>query len=143
PWAVCPSQFWLSPGHAHRGPRAHAACRGRALTAAMKSPLQVVFLVLVAAALAQALWQHDRLPEKVAAHFNGAGRPDGWLSRGLHTAWHIGTILFLAALFQGMALLPARLPKEYINLPHRDHWLAPERAATTLAWITGTVLLMG
>lgn len=109
----------------------------------MKSPLQVVFLALVAAALAQALWQHDRLPERVAAHFNGSGRPDGWLSRGLHTAWHVGTILFLAALFQGIALLQARLPKEYINLPHRDHWLAPERAAATHAWVAGAVLMMG
>lgn len=109
----------------------------------MKGSAQILFLALVLTALGQAAWQHDRLPERVATHFNAAGYPDGWLSRGQQTAWHIGTVLFLAAVFQGIVWLQPRLPKEYVNIPHRDHWLAPERAAATHAWIGGTVLLLG
>jgi len=105
--------------------------------------LQVVFFALVLTAFTQALWQHDKLPEKVAAHFDGAGRANGWMSRNSQTAWHIGTVLFLAGLFQGIALLPSRLPKDYVNLPHRDHWLAPDRAEDTYAWLAGIVLTLG
>jgi len=109
----------------------------------MRGPFQAVFLVLVLAALVQVFWQHDRLPERVAAHFDAAGRANGWMSRHAHTAWHIGTLLFITALFQGIALLQSRLPKDYVNIPHRAHWLAPERAAATHAWIAGAVLLLG
>ncbi len=106
-------------------------------------PIQVLFFALVLATLGQAIWQHDRLPDRVAAHFNGSGQPDGWMTRGQQTAWHVVTVLFLTAVFQGIALLQPRLPKEYVNLPHRDYWLAPERAAVTHAWVTGVVLRMG
>jgi uncharacterized membrane protein len=109
----------------------------------MKSPLQVVFLALVVTALVQSFWQHDRLPEKVAAHFNGSGQADGWMSRGARTAWHVVTVLFLAAVFQGITTLLSRLPKEYVNIPHRDYWLAPERAAATHARVRTSLLLIG
>ena len=109
----------------------------------MKRPLQVLFLALVLAALAQVFWQHDRLPERVATHFNAAGQANGWMTRGQHAAWHVITLLFLAGLFQGIAWLQPRLPREYVNLPHREYWLAPERAAATHAWVAGAVLLLG
>jgi len=109
----------------------------------VKHVLQIVFFVLVLTAVGQALWQHDRLPPKVAAHFGTSGRADGWLARDTQTTWHIATVLFLAAIIQGVALVHARLPKEYINLPQRDYWLAPERAAATRDWITGAVLFIG
>ncbi len=109
----------------------------------MRHPLQAAFVALTLAAIGQAFWQHARLPARVAAHFNASGRADGWMSREMNTACHVATILFLATIFQGLALLPRRLPKEMINLPHRDHWLAPERAADTHAWISALVLSLG
>lgn len=109
----------------------------------MKGALQILFLILVLGALAQAAWQHDRLPKRVAAHFDGSGRADGWLSRGRHTALHIGTILFLTALIRGLTVLPRRLPKELVNLPHRNFWLAANRADTTWRWLSSAVLGIG
>jgi serine/threonine-protein kinase len=109
----------------------------------VKQALQVAFFALVLAALAQALWQHDRLPDRVATHFGAAGQANGWMSRGGHTAWHVGTVLFLASIIEGIILVHARLPKEFINLPQRDFWLAPERATATREWITSAVLLIG
>lgn len=109
----------------------------------MKGPLQVLFLALVLAALTQVIWQYDGLPGKVATHFNATGQANGWMTRGQHTAWHVVTLLFLAGLFQGIAWLQPRLPREYVNLPHREYWLAPERAAATHAWVVGAVRLLG
>jgi hypothetical protein len=105
--------------------------------------LQFVFAILVGLAIAQIVWQHDRLPGRVATHFNAAGDANGFVSRDTHTAWHAGTILFMAALFQGLALAHRRLPLACINLPHRDYWLAPERVAATRASLDGTLLLAG
>jgi len=109
----------------------------------VKQALQVAFFALVLTALAQALWQHGRMPDRVALHFNGSGWADGWGARRTHTALQIGTVLFLAAVIQGITLVHARLPKEFVNLPHRDLWLAPERAAASREWIAGAVLLIG
>lgn len=94
-------------------------------------------------AVGQALWQHDRLPVRVATHFGAAGQPNGWMSRGAHTVWHVTTVLFLAAIIQGITLVHSRLPAKFINLPHRELWLAPERAVATREWISGTVQLVG
>jgi Protein of unknown function (DUF1648) len=105
--------------------------------------LPLLFLLLVAAVVAQALWQHDRLPERVATHFDAAGRPDGWMSRDNQTKAHLGLVLLIAALLEGLARLGPRLPDALVNLPHRDHWLAPERRAATHAWIAGLVRLLG
>jgi uncharacterized membrane protein len=109
----------------------------------VKNALHVLFLALVAAVIAQALWQHDRLPERVATHFNAAGVANGWMSRDGQTAAHIGIVLFIAAMFEGIAWLSPRLPNDLINLPRRDYWLTPERRAGTLAWLAGMMRLLG
>jgi uncharacterized membrane protein len=109
----------------------------------VKHSLQAVFFILVLLALSQAAWQHSRLPARVAIHFNAAGRPDGWAPREVQTTLHVGTILFMAALIEGLALIQARLPAKLINLPHRDYWLAAERAEATRAWLVGSVLAIG
>jgi Protein of unknown function (DUF1648) len=109
----------------------------------VKHLLPLLFLLLVAAVVAQALWQHDRLPERVATHFDAAGRPDGWMSRDNQTKAHLGLVLFIAGLLEGLARLSPRLPDALVNLPRRDHWLAPERRAATHAWIAGLVRLLG
>lgn len=109
----------------------------------MKTSLPILFLLLVAAALAQALWQHDRLPARVATHFDLAGRADGWMSRDNQTKAHLGLVLFIAVMLEGLARLSPRLPDGLVNLPHRDYWLAPERRAATHAWIAGLFRLIG
>lgn len=109
----------------------------------MKQSLQILFLLLALAVTAQALWQHDRLPERVATHFNLAGQADGWMSRDNQTKAHIGLVLFIAVLLEGLARLSPRLPDSLVNLPHRDYWLAPERRAATHAWIAGLLRLIG
>lgn len=109
----------------------------------MKHSLQILFLSLALAVITQAFWQHDRLPERVATHFNLAGQADGWMSRDNQTRAHIGLVLFLAIMLEGLARLSPRLPDGLINLPHREYWLAPERRAATHAWLAGLIRLIG
>lgn len=102
-----------------------------------------VFGALVLVALVQALWQYTQLPPTVASHFNAAGQPNGWTTRGTHTAVHIFLVLLLAALLEGIARLNRRLPDEYVNIPHREQWLSPENRAATHAWLTDLLRTIG
>lgn len=105
--------------------------------------IAAIFTILVVIALAQAAWQHERLPETVASHFDARGQPDGWMSRNLHTTLHAGLIVFIAVFLEGIARLNRRLPDEYLNIPHRDYWLAPERRAATHAWLVTLLRAIG
>ena len=109
----------------------------------MKRWCQLLLVALLLAAVARTLWIQGRLPERVATHFDAAGKPNGWMSRGAHTALQLATFAFVAALAQGLAYGNSRLPKEYLNIPRRDYWLAPERAAATHDWMGAMILLMG
>jgi serine/threonine-protein kinase len=85
-------------------------------------------LALIAAlwgAMAVRLWTlWPQLPPRMASHFNGAGRADGWMSRD-------GFVLFWAALNGGLTLLlvtiAAWVPWALINVPNKDYWGDPAR----------------
>jgi ABC-type Fe3+ transport system permease subunit len=74
------------------------------------------------------------LPERVATHFNGQGRPDGWMSRTSH-------MVFTTVFGFAFPLLPVglfyviRFAPEGLNVPHRDYWLAPERRRETFDYL--------
>lgn len=73
----------------------------------------------------------NALPDEVGSHFNGQGQVDGSMARGAY-------LLLMAALAGGVPLLTwwlqcraARAGR--INLPHRDHWMAPARRAGSVS----------
>ena len=80
-------------------------------------------------------WSGSHLPESVATHFNGAVRPDGWMSRSDHQSFMLkfGLLfpLFVVVLCFATRFVPANL----INVPHREYWLAPERRKETFDYL--------
>src|SRR5918993_1611330 len=44
-----------------------------------------------------ATWQ--RLPQRLAVHFDGGGAPDGWMSRWQFVAFAVGVLVFVLANF--------------------------------------------
>jgi len=85
--------------------------------------------LLLALALAQALYFYPQLPPQVASHFAADGQPNGWMSRGWFVVVNAAMALLIALVFVGVAAIP--WPDGLVNLPHRDHWLAPGRRAET------------
>jgi ABC-type Fe3+ transport system permease subunit len=77
----------------------------------------------------------SHLPERVAAHFDGSGRPNGWMSRTAHlrfmAVFGLAFPLFVPAIVYASRFLPDQL----YNLPHRDYWLAPARRTDTMAYL--------
>src|SRR5579863_5526647 len=57
-------------------------------------------LWLAPVAIALRYWQvWDRLPLRVASHFNAAGSANGWMPRASSVEWTVGFLCALAALF--------------------------------------------
>lgn len=92
-------------------------------------------LLLAAALLIPPL--AGKLPDIVAVHFNAAGAADGFAPRAacrsFMLAFTLGAPLIVAA---STGLLPRLLPASMINIPSRAYWLAPERAAETVAFLS-------
>ncbi len=109
----------------------------------MSKAIRFVFLLTVVGALAQALWYHQHLPERVASHFDAQGNANGWTTRNQNLVTQCGLILFVAGMMQGLAWGLPRMPAHLINLPHRDYWLAPARRAATFEWLGAMLQAMG
>lgn len=109
----------------------------------MSRLLTLLLVLLLLAALVQTAWHHATLPEQVATHFDVRGQPDDWMSRDAHAAFQAGLVIFIAAVFAGMARFIDRLPARFINLPHREYWFAPARRAASLQAIAALLQLIG
>ena len=77
-----------------------------------------------------------RLPEVVASHFDAAGRSNGDMPRGPYIAIMVLITLAVPLFIVVVANLALSAPNARINLPNRDYWLAPERRAETVRYIS-------
>lgn len=77
----------------------------------------------------------SHLPGHVATHFDGHGRPNGWMSRTAHL-WSMIVFGLAFPLFVPAIIYASRfLPDRFYNLPHGDYWLAPARRNETMAYL--------
>ena len=95
----------------------------------------MVFLLIAGLLFIQAI--AGQLPERVATHFAADGHPNGYMSREecrlFMLQFTLGVPIFIAVL---TGLFPLFLPVSLFNLPNRDYWLAPERAAASRAFLS-------
>ncbi len=83
------------------------------------------------------------LPERMATHFGGGGQANGWMSRSADLIFLGGLGVGLPLFFVILALLTGLVPARFVNLPHREYWLSPERRAQTRAYILRQMIWMG
>ena len=108
---------------------------------------RIALILLLAAACVQMAYFYPKIVQAVAAaqavpsphggtiasHFNAAGEPNGQQTIYQFFTTYITIIVLEVALFFGAPAALRYIPSQYINLPDRDYWLAPERRAKTLA----------
>lgn len=80
------------------------------------------------------------LPERVAIHFGASGQPNDWMSRSTHLLFMGALGLGLPLVFAVLALVIRLFPARFINLPHREYWLSPERQSQTYTYISRQLL---
>lgn len=82
-------------------------------------------------------------PDRVAGQFGADGRPTSWMSKKANFFLMQGTEILLFLLFYFLPKLIVRMPVGWINMPHRDFWLAPENLEETKAKLTVLMAEMG
>jgi hypothetical protein len=96
-----------------------------------------LLLGLVLAGAAFIVATSGALPSRVATHFGRGGAADGWMPRQGYTGLMVLLeVLLPLVVFGALGHLPRRAER-FLNLPHRDDWLAPERRAGTVASLRG------
>lgn len=78
-------------------------------------------------------WRH--LPQRVATHFGPGGEPNDWMDRTSSVLVSGGFQLFFPLLLVSVVRLLRWIPNGFINIPHREYWLAPERRESSLEWL--------
>jgi hypothetical protein len=76
------------------------------------------------------------MPEMVASHFNAEGVATGHMPRVAYLVVMLIVVLLPPVFLVILPRIALRNPRALINLPHREHWLAPERRAHTVAIIS-------
>lgn len=109
---------------------------------ARRVPL-LALLVAWVTMLAHILGTASQLPSRVATHFDLAGKPNGWMSRGTHVSAMLTFGFLVPAFILGIAVLTRYLNGAGCNIPHRDYWLAPERRAATMDFIFDHCVWLG
>ena len=69
------------------------------------------------------------LPDQVAIHFGGGGRPDSWASKEFDAAVFLVLEATFFALFYYSGVLPMGVSRKFLNLPNKDYWLQEENLA--------------
>ena len=83
------------------------------------------------------IWLGD-LPAKLATHFDGSGKANGWMTRQQHGTFMLIFGLGVPAFILGLVWLIRLLPSNLLNVPKPEYWRAPENypkaCAIMLTW---------
>lgn len=104
---------------------------------------RVVALALLAAEFAQYRFYMPRMPARMATHFGAMGRANGWMSRAENDVVHWGVVALAVFIGFVIPIVVRYVPIGLINVPNRDHWLAPERQAETLGALESRLAWFG
>ena len=96
---------------------------------------KIVYFLMLLMGLLEWMRAYPQLPVRMASHFDFYGRPDGWQPKE--------AFFLLMAVVNGMTglmgfLIPfviAAAPPEFINVPRKDYWLAPELREETFRFL--------
>ena len=103
----------------------------------------LIFLAVVAASGVFVLSSSGALPERVASHFGSSGAADSFMSREGYVTFMLVFVVGLPLVMTGAMTLVFRGATTSLNIPNRDYWLAPERRAGTVAFLTRHNLRFG
>jgi serine/threonine-protein kinase len=98
---------------------------------------KLVFVLLAVWAAFYFSSLYAQLPEVMASHFNARGVPNGWQTKSAFFSVLVGVSVLAAVIGFAIPRVISALPPEYVNLPNKGYWLAPEQRAETMDFLTG------
>jgi len=106
------------------------------------SPLLVLLLLWIVFAVLLVV-TYGQWPALVATHFDLGGNPDRWMDRAWNSVAYAALGIGMPLVIYGGFSLASVLPAQFVNLPRREYWLAPERRAETLGELRRQSLWFG
>src|SRR5690242_12009536 len=85
------------------------------------------FLTGLAFAVLFILISSRELPPIVASHFGADGVANGFMSRYAYVSFMLAVTVVTPLLVVLLPRILREISPNLLNLPHREHWLAPER----------------
>ena len=82
-------------------------------------------------------YYYPLLPKVVASHFDVHGIANGCQTKQGFFEVLAGTTALSAFLIFGIPTMIGIIPDQFINLPNKDYWLAPEQRAASLEFLSG------
>lgn len=105
------------------------------------APAMLIVALVVAAVVIGST--ASTLPGSVASHYGVNGQPNGAMARSVYVAVMIAVAVGLPMLIVALTAWLPRIAPGAMNIPNRDYWLAPERRASTFAYLTAHACWMG
>lgn len=102
----------------------------------------LLLLVVFLAVLQMVLFYGD-LPDVMASHFDGAGKPNGYSSKSSFFILSTVILAFTVGVFGGVPWIMHRVPSRKMNFPNRDYWLDPSRREQSLQTFESYFLWLG
>ena len=96
---------------------------------------KLTFALLALYAVIHFSAMYPQLPGVVASHFDGRGAANGWQTKQAFFTVFVGVTVLCVLVGFGLASLLGAMPVRLINLPNKQHWLAPEHREETLEWL--------
>ncbi len=103
----------------------------------------IVFVFLLIAVAAFVVVTTEQLPLRVASHFGAGDLPNGWMTREGYLVFMLVFATLLPVFVVALVGWLPRLAPASIGIPHREHWLAPGRRATTMAALAAHACWLG
>ncbi len=98
-----------------------------------KNSWRFALVLIVLLMIIDTIYYYPRMVDPMATHFDGSGAANGWSSKNSFLGLYAVMMVVILLSFWGSVALMRVIPARFINLPHRDYWLAPERKEETLA----------
>jgi uncharacterized membrane protein len=103
----------------------------------------IILTALCAGFVIYLVYSAALLPERMATHFSGDGKPNGWMNRSTDLIVFGALGVGMPLLFVIISLAARFIPARFFNIPHREYWLSPERRTETSTYISRQLLWMG
>lgn len=102
-----------------------------------------VFLVSECLVVAYLLGTLDALPAVAGTHFNASGAADGFMTSAQYRSFMLVFAVGIPVLVVVTILVLLQTMQHRINIPYKQHWLAPERREATVAFLQAHSIWLG
>ena len=93
---------------------------------------RIILFFLIGVFVSQCVYYYPNLPEIMASHFDGAGKPNGWMSKQSFFLLEAVILGFIILEFTFLPWIIGKMPNRLINMPNKEFWFAAERRAETI-----------